>query len=131
MITDFGAVSLTDIVFILLIFFLLSASFVVQSGIKVKLPEASETKLGDEKQQITVTITNDKDIYLNGIPVILEELRGKLAALLKDDKDQMIVIKADADVELQDAVSVMDAAKAAGSKKFMIATENRRIGNAN
>jgi biopolymer transport protein ExbD len=121
LLTSIGAISLTDIVFLLLIFFLLSASFVIQPGIKVKLPE-SATKQETSDKPITIVLTRTNDIYLNEKPVILEELPGRLNALLEKDSDQTVVIKSDQEVSLQEAVSVMDAAKAGGATKFMIAT---------
>lgn len=121
LITSIGAISLTDIVFLLLIFFLLSASFIAQPGVKVKLPE-SETKKEVEKSPITITITRNDDIYLNEKPVVLNELAERLKSVLGEQRDQMVVIKSDRDVSLQSAVHVMDAAKAGGAKKFMIAT---------
>ncbi|HFE52404.1 MAG TPA: biopolymer transporter ExbD, partial [Bacteroidetes bacterium] len=61
----FSAISLTDIVLLLLIFFLLSSSYIVQPGIKVRLPKAVSGQAAQEKQ-IVLTITRDQEIFLNG-----------------------------------------------------------------
>lgn len=118
----FSAVSLTDIVLLLLIFFLLSSSFIVQPGIKIKLPKAV-TGETNENMQILVTITGKHMIYLNQKQVAKNELGAKIRQLLSKQDDKTVVIRADKSLELQAAVEVIDIAKLAGAEKFMLATE--------
>lgn len=118
----FSHSSLTDIVFLLLIFFLLSSSFVIQSGIKIQLPksDAAET---ETQRQIVVTVTEKGTIYLNDKQVGAETLGGQLAPLLQKDRDKVVIIKADQMVSLQSAVRVMDIAKGVGALRLVIATQ--------
>ncbi len=118
----FSHSSLTDIVFLLLIFFLLSSSFVIQSGIKIQLPksDAAET---ETQRQIVVTVTEKGTIYLNDKQVGTETLGGQLAPLLQKDRDKVVIIKADQMVSLQSAVRVMDIAKGVGALRLVIATQ--------
>ena len=119
----FSHSSLTDIVFLLLIFFLLSSSFVIQSGIKVRLPK-SETSEQETQRQIVVTVTEQGDLYLNDRQVTTETLGAQLAPLLQADREKIVIIKADQMVSLQSAVHVMDIAKGVGATRLVIATSS-------
>ena len=118
----FSHSSLTDIVFLLLIFFLLSSSFVIQSGIKIQLPK-SEAAEQETQRQIVVTVTEKGTIYLNDRQVAAEALGSQLAPLLAKDRDKVVIIKADQSVSLQSAVQVMDIAKGVGAARLVIATQ--------
>ncbi len=118
----FSAVSLTDIVLLLLIFFLLSSSFIVQPGIKIKLPKAVTGETNDN-MQILVTITGKQVIYLNQKRTAKKELGAKIRQLLAKQRDKTVIIRADKNLDLQAAVEVIDIAKLAGAQKFMLATE--------
>lgn len=117
----FSVSSLTDVVFLLLIFFLLSSSFIVYPGIRVHLPNAEQTTPQSEKQ-IVLTITENGLYYINSQRVLLEELGEKLSEKLGSEKDKLIVINADKSISLQRAIEVMDVAKNIGASRFLIAT---------
>jgi len=121
LLTNFSVSSLTDIVMLLLIFFLLSSSFVIQPGIKVQLPRA-ETGEAQTDKNLTVTITEKGQLFLNNEQVTLDNLGQKLAGALHNDRDKVVIIKADKTVTLQNTVQVIDIAKAVGATRFMIAT---------
>jgi biopolymer transport protein ExbD len=116
--------SLTDIVLQLLIFFLLTSSFVSHSGIKVELPRASKGEPPAEQFQITVSLTNTSEIYVNNILTKEQELKTTLISLIKDRKNPLIILNADKDVNLQNAIRVIDIAKSAGCTKYLLATAN-------
>jgi len=118
----FSYSSLTDVVMLLLIFFLLSSSFVIQPGIKVQLPKA-EMGEAQSLKNITITLTEKGQLFLNVEQVTLENLGKKLSVALGNDGDKVIVIKADKNVTLQNTVQVIDIAKAVGAQRFMIATQ--------
>lgn len=118
----FNTISLTDIVLLLLIFFLLSSTFVIQPGIKVKLPKAVSTR-AEERGNIYVTITSDERIFLNDEQVNEGELGAKLRILLASEEEKAVVIRGDKDLTLERAISVVDIAKLAGAEKFVIATQ--------
>ncbi|MCK4967168.1 biopolymer transporter ExbD, partial [bacterium] len=108
----------------LLIFFLLSSTFIVQPGIKVKLPKSESSEVTSDKN-ITISISRDGAYYLNEERVLLSSLPAMLRQKFVYGKEQIIVIKADRDVTLQSAVDVMDIAKNVGFDKFSIATEQK------
>lgn len=118
----FNFSSLTDVVMQLLIFFLLTFSFANTRGMNVTLPK---TAVGQPPQRktIAVTIEKAKKLYLNADVVRKEELAAKLSALLKQDPDQQIVVRADKDLILQDVVEILDIAKSVGATRLFIATE--------
>ncbi len=122
LLATFNYTSLTDVVMLLLIFFLLSSSFMAEPGIKVQLPRA-ETGEQKTEQVVTVTLTNQGKVYLNSAETSFERLQQEVAAALKDAPDRVVQIRADKDVTLQNTVRVIDLAKAAGAVRFMIATE--------
>lgn len=118
----FNFSSLTDIVLLLLIFFLLSSTFIVQPGIKVKLPKSESSEVTSDKN-IAISITRDGEYYLNEERVLLSSLPALLRQKFVYGKEQIVIIKADRDVTLQSAVDVMDISKNVGFDKFSIATE--------
>ncbi len=122
LLTAFSYSSLTDIVMLLLIFFLLSSSFVIQPGIKVQLPKA-ETGETQTDKNITVTLTEKGLVYLNSEQITIETLGQKLSSAMQNETDKVVVIKADRNVTLQNTVQVIDIAKAVGASRFMIATQ--------
>lgn len=121
-ITTFSPISLTDIVLLFLIFFLLSSSFFVQPGIKVFLPKAITGQV-ETKDRNYPTITKKQAIYLNSQLVLRSELAEKLSGLLKVFPEKLVVIQADKDLTLEQAIEIIDLAKMAGAQKFLIATQ--------
>ncbi len=119
---NFNYASLTDIVLQLLIFFMLTSSFVSMTGVKVALPKAQSGEMNSDRQTI-VTLTAGGRLFLNAEEVTTETLGQKLIPILDRNQNQIIIIKADKEVNLQKAVEVIDLAKGVGAQKFMIATE--------
>ncbi|MEW5766739.1 MAG: biopolymer transporter ExbD [bacterium] len=116
---------LIDVVFLLLIFFLLSSSFIMQPGIKVKLPEATTDDI-KTKKDIFVTIARDDTYFLNEESISLAALPDKLRVLAAKEADQLLIIKADREVKHGRVVEVMDIAKKAGIDRLAIATEPKK-----
>jgi len=114
--------SLIDIVFLLLIYFLLTTNFMVDEGIKIKLPQANASKPQTE-ETITVYVDQDGRSYLNDKKIDMGTLFKRLKELIGGDKDKLVVVRADRGVILNKAVKVMDVAKAAGAGRLCLATE--------
>ncbi|MCD6586588.1 MAG: biopolymer transporter ExbD [Desulfobacteraceae bacterium] len=114
--------SLIDIVFMLLIYFLLTTNFMVEQGIEVNLPDA-RTSAPQTHQEITVYIDPAGRVYLGKQPVGFNDLFDRLQERIRDNPEQLVVIKADGAIILDRAVQVMDIAQAAGAKKLFLATE--------
>jgi biopolymer transport protein ExbD len=118
----FSPISLTDIVLLLLIFFLLSSTFIVQPGIKVKLPKAASGQQ-DDSDKIYLTITKREQVFLNQEQIGRDQLGAKLRQLLSANPQRVVVIRADKDLSLEATIRVIDTAKLAGAERFVIATE--------
>jgi biopolymer transport protein ExbD len=126
-IVAFSAIGLTDIVLLLLIFFLLSSTYILQPGIKVELPEAQVVETV-ERQILTVTIPLSGGVYLNDEPVSLAELPARLQQELAGDVDKDIILRADEDIPFKRAVEIMDIAKRVGVGRFLVATRTKEEG---
>ena len=122
LLATFSYTSLTDVVMLLLIFFLLSSSFISEPTISVQLPNAESSDPKTE-QTIAITLTEKGAVYLNDAPVRLADLGKTLAQRLKESPDRAVQIRADKTVTLERAVQIVDIAKAAGATRFLIATE--------
>jgi len=118
----FSYSSLTDIVLLLVIFFLLTSQFVIQTGVKVKLP-GSKTNETAEPTQMIITITSAGLLYAGSEEVNLETLSLKLYEMLSATNENNLVIRADKTVQIDLVIKVIDAAKSVGIGKFTIETE--------
>jgi biopolymer transport protein ExbD len=115
---------LVDIVFLLLIFFMLSTSLSVNPGIKIDLPKSSAEQVKKKKTTLRVAIEAGGSIFLEGKKLSIEQLRKKFAAVGKaHGDDALVVIEADKKVYHGLVVRVMDAAKSSGLNKLAIATQ--------
>ncbi|MEX0685414.1 MAG: biopolymer transporter ExbD [Balneolales bacterium] len=117
----FSASSLTDIVLLLLIFFLLTSSFVTNFAIKVDMPRA-ETGAATEQQFVNVTITDDGRFYVMGEPVSSANLASSIRTEYQKNPNASMVLRADKNAIIDDAVNVMNIGKAL-NMNIMMATE--------
>lgn len=115
--------SLIDVVLLLLIFFMISTTFVTQPGIPINLPKAASKVNNVAQESNTVVITADNTIFMNQEKIQdIEELRSMLLKLREDQTDDLIVVKADESVAHGVVVGVMDIAKTSGFTRIAIAT---------
>jgi len=119
--------SLIDIVFMLLIYFLLTTNFIVDEGITVKLPEADASS-PQTSQQLVVFVDADGRTWIDDQQVSESRLFAELKERLADKRDRRVIVRADRRLMLNKAVRVMDMAKAAGAKNLTLATEKRGEG---
>jgi biopolymer transport protein ExbD len=114
--------SLIDIVFLLLIYFLLTTNFMVEEGIKIKLPQARAA--GPQTEEvITIYVDEQGTAFLGTQEVSLAKLLDQLREMIGRQENKLVVIRADRKVILNKAVKVMDIAKAAGAGRLCLATE--------
>ncbi|MDD1794491.1 biopolymer transporter ExbD [Enterovibrio sp. ZSDZ42] len=114
--------SMLDIVFIMLIFFIVTSSFVNESGVEVNRPSANHAS-SQKGTSILVAITASNEIYINKQRVDEERLAATLARLSVEQADAALVIQADMLAYNGTVVSVIDAAKGAGIEKIALAAE--------
>ncbi|MEZ8206152.1 ExbD/TolR family protein [Vibrio splendidus] len=116
--------SMLDIVFIMLIFFIVTSSFVRESGFEVNRPQASNV-VSQKDAGIFVAITSANDIFIDKRVVDVERVQATLEHLLLEQPDASLVIQADEHAYNGTVVKVMDAAKGAGVKNIALAAEKR------
>jgi len=114
---------LIDVIFQILIFFMLSSSFTFQSGINVKLPKAVTSDIIKEENLI-VTITSENILYLNGTVTTLKELERKLSQ--PNTKDRPLLIKADRRASVGRIVDIWDLCRNLGIERINIATNQEK-----
>jgi len=110
---------LIDMVFQLLIFFMLTSSFVVQPGIKINLPKAVTSEVV-KYENIEIAISGENVVYLNGKVIVLSELKNLFKQMPK--RKQSIMIKADRRASLGRVVEIWDICRDAGVSQINIAT---------
>lgn len=116
---------LIDVVFILLIFFILSANFQKESTIQVDRPSASSASVQSEATTLTVSIDNAQAIWFNGKTVSLSELQFQLKAKITQDTHFNAIINADQHLDTGTLISVIDAVRLSGISNVAIATQDK------
>jgi len=111
-----------DVVFIMLIFFIVTASFVKESGIEISRPGAS-TAVRKEKGNILIAISANDQIWMNRRQVDPRALRANIERMHAENPQGSVVIQADKDAKTGLLVKVMDAARSAGVKNVSLAAE--------
>ena len=114
--------ALIDIVFLLLIYFLLTTNFMVDEGIKIKLPQAKASAPQTE-ETITVYVDQQGRSFLETEEISSAKLFDRLKERIGTQKDKLVVVRADRATILNKVVKVMDIAKAAGAGRLCLATE--------
>jgi biopolymer transport protein ExbD len=112
--------SLTDVIFLLMIFLLLASNFITQTGINVKLP-GSSSGMQQTLKTIEVVYKQNNEIILNNILMDIEQFKDILPTYYTNE-DQAVRLIADKNVTLQDVISVMDIIRNSGFEKITIAT---------
>ena len=113
--------SLIDVVFLLLLFFVVTSTFLERPGIDLALPEAS-TAGAEGEGELTVTVEPDGTVYVSGTRVPTEALPQRLEAALAGREPRRVFLEADARVPHGRVVQVMDAARQAGATALVVAT---------
>ena len=111
-----------DVVFIMLIFFIVTASFVKESGIEVNRPDAATTA-AKPKANILIAINEGGEIWINKRKVEVTQVRANIERLHAENPQGTVVVQADEEARTKTLVAVMDAARQAGIYDVSLATE--------
>jgi len=114
---------LIDVIFLLLIFFMLTSSFIFQPGIKINLPQAITSEV-IHRENLIIIVTEDDSLYINERPIDQDELLSRLKIAAKESKP--ILIKADRRSSLGKVVEIWDLCRSEGVEKINIATSQKR-----
>lgn len=123
--TSLEMTPLIDCIFILLIFFLLTSSFIEEMGYKINLPKTASSSMIDE-EKVNIFVDQDERIYINDREVSLAELAEILEDYILQDTEKLIDIKSDEDVRLKIITEVMDTARSCGVRRLSIATRYKQ-----
>lgn len=124
--------SLIDVVLLLLIFFMVTTSFVRETEIRLELPEAETAPQASLEESLEITITAQGDYLVNGRQVINRRpatLRRAMAQEAGERRDLSVVIRADARATHQSVITAMDMAGRLGFGKINIATVEQPVGD--
>jgi biopolymer transport protein ExbD len=105
---EFNMSSMTDIVFLLLIFFMLTSTMVTTNALDLVLPKAKGKT--DSNKNIAVSINKKLEFFIDKEPVSETELEAKLLSLFSNDKEKAIILRAEEGVPIEKAVNVLDIA---------------------
>ncbi|MBW1888338.1 MAG: biopolymer transporter ExbD [Deltaproteobacteria bacterium] len=120
--TTLGIAPLIDIVFLLLIFFMVTSHFDIATGVRIRLPKVSTKIFSEEnKNKITLVIDKSAQIYLEGKKIDQKTLQKKLQNLVNKGGIFHLILQADKDVPHGKVVQIMDLAKRAGVQSIIIA----------
>lgn len=115
---------LIDLVFLLLIFFMVTTSFVKETGIEVSRPQA-ETAVVSKKNAILVGISKNGEVFYDGKPIDVRSVRLHVARAVADKPDSDVVVIADKSSETGLLVRVMDQCRLAGAGNVSVATRSK------
>jgi len=118
--SEINLTPMLDVVFIMLIFFIVTAVFVKEPGVDVTRPEAA-TAIVPEAASIFVAITPNDEIWIDGKPVEPSAVRAQLELLRAENPEGGLIIQSDREAKNRLLIDVMDAARAAGIQEVTIA----------
>ena len=119
---NFNMSSMTDIVFLLLIFFMLTSTLVSPNALKLLLPSSKAKTL--EKQTISISITKDIDFYINEQKVTAASIEQELKLLINNEVEPAIILHTDKTVAIEHVVKMMDIAYRNKYKIVLATTHN-------
>lgn len=118
--TGIDLTPMLDVVFIMLIFFIVTSSFIRESGVEVQRPQA-ETASPQDKGNILIAVTADGQIWMDKQPVDIRSVRAHVERMRVDQPDGAVVVQADQDARTGLVVQVMDQARLAGVQDVALA----------
>jgi biopolymer transport protein ExbD len=113
---------LIDVLFILIIFFTVSSTFLEQPGIELKLPDA-ESSQTYTAQKVIVYVDKSDAVYLNDDLIDVNDLAESIKQKLEEQKDKSVVLRADTEVDHGMIIRIMDLLRKKGIYKIIISTE--------
>jgi biopolymer transport protein ExbD len=120
-VAEINLINMIDMLFFLLVFFVLTSSFTSETGIDINKPKAQSSKTLP-KQPLLIGVTRDGSIHVNESPVSIKALPAVLQHYMSEDPDRVVVVVADRDALISKAVDVLDACNLANVKKVSIST---------
>ena len=117
---ELSVAPLIDVVFLLLIFFMLTSTFIEPEAVDLML-EGGQSATVTPTEPLEVQVTTEGTIRLNGLRLSLGQLTTEISARIKGDQERAVTIKADAEVQVQVLVQIMDQVQLAGANNLRLA----------
>jgi len=120
---------LIDVVFLLLIFFMVSTSFTRETQIELELPKASVEPLETKQESLEISIDKEGRYFVNGKGLVnesIDTLKRAIQPILDENKDISVIISADANTPYQSVVTAMDASSQLGITNLKMATQREQ-----
>ena len=120
---------LIDVVFLLLIFFMVSTSFTRETQIELELPKASIEPLETKQESLEISIDKEGRYFVNGkglVNVSIDTLKRAIQPILEENKNVSVIISADANTPYQSVVTAMDATSQLGITNLKMATQREQ-----
>ena len=121
---EINIIPLVDVVLVLLIIFMATTAFIKESGMNMKLPAAKTTEFtAEDSKDITVVLTSDDHIYLNGKAANEQAVRAAMTERARTNRDTRVIVKGDKQIDYDRVVRMIDLAKQAGFSKVSLGTK--------
>jgi len=120
-IAEINITPFTDVILVLLIIFMVTTPLIIQTSIKVNLPNAKSAKAVDTSNQLDITVSSKSMIYVEGNPITKEALREKVSERYKNNPSLKVVLFSDKLARFKDIVAVLDIMNDLGIKSLNIA----------
>jgi biopolymer transport protein ExbD len=116
---------LVDVVFLLIIFFMLSTTFIVLPGVKIDLPRAASQKIDVEKLKVVLSVDRQGELYFDKEQVDEEAMVRRLKEAASHNPDMLVLIKGDRDSAYGRNVDLLDMVRRAGLHRIAIITSKK------
>ena len=121
LIAEINITPFTDVILVLLIIFMVTTPLILQSSLKVNLPQAASAQPVKEMGPVNIIITNEGAVYLDGAMVTRKELKERINFRHKNDPNLAVIVSSDKLVRFKDIVDVLDILNATGIRNLNIA----------
>lgn len=126
-ITDINVTPMVDIMLVLLIIFMVTATYITRNAIEVQLPEAA-TGQDVTTTTLALVVSQDGSLFLNGEAVTLEQVRERVPGIVKESPEVQAVVDGDRSVPYGRVMEVIDALRSLGVKNFAASVERKAEG---
>ena len=113
----------TDVILVLLIIFMITTPLILQSNLKVSLPEAASGKPLTNTRRMNITIADDNTVYVDDKLVTRKELRAQVRMMHRDNPNMEVILFSDKTVRFKNIVSILDDLNEIGIKNLNIAAK--------
>ena len=121
-IAEINITPFTDVILVLLVIFMITTPLILQSSIRVNLPNAKSSKGNKASEKVNIVIDKKGSVYIDDKAVTRDELKEKIEAMHKDKPDLEVVLLSDKFSKFKDIVGVLDVMNEVGIKNLNIAT---------